>query len=225
MKQFSRYIKPSRIILVPILSVLSILTNAQSGSYSALPQYLYPEFSNAVLKMKDGKSLTSVMNYNMVTGNMVFEKDGKVYDLLNAGLIDTVYLHNSKFIRFGKAFYELIYAAPVSLFLHHKGDIVPAGKTGAYGTRTQTSSITSLSSISTESGYYNLALPSDLMVKVEQIYWVKMNDNMFSFTNLKQFLKIFPGREDELKEFIKSNHVRIERRDDIIELMDYCNGI
>ena len=225
MKQFSFRIKLSPAILSSMLAFLTIISNAQSDLHTDLPQFLYPEFSSAVIKTKDGKSLTSEMNYNMVTGNMVIEKNGNIYDFLNVGLIDTVFLHNSKFIRFGKAFCEVIYTAPVSLYLHHSGKVVPVGKQAGYGTTSQTSSITSISSISTDAGYYNLELPSSLMVRVENIYWVKTDSNMFSFTNLRQLLKIFPDREDELKKFIKSNHVKIERRDGIIKLMSYCNDI
>jgi hypothetical protein len=225
MEQFTFYIKPSRIIPTLMLLILSVCSNAQSNKYRALPQYLYTDFSSAFVKMKNGQSQTSQMNYNMVTGKMVFEKDGEVYDLINAEAVDTIFMNNSKFIPFGKAFYEIIYSAPITLFLDHKGDIVPAGKEGAYGTRTQTSSITNLSSISTESGYFNLELPPNLMVKVDLIYWVNKDYNMLSFTNLKQFLKIFPWQETELEKFIKSNRIKITRRDDLIKLMSYCNDI
>jgi len=225
MEQFSFYIKSPRIILTFVLIVLPILTNAQSNLYSGLPQYLYPEFSGAILKMKNGKHLTSEMNYNMVTGSMVFEREGKIYDLLNVGLIDTVYLQNSKFVHFGNVFYEIIFSAPISLFLHHKGTLVLAGKPAGYGTTSQTSSITNVSVISSNNGYYNLKLPPDLIVKVDLIYWVRKDNNLFSFTNMKQFLKIFPGNEVDLKKYIKKNHVKIERKNDLIKLMSYCNDI
>jgi hypothetical protein len=225
MEHFSFHKKSSRVIMTSILIVITILTSAQSYVHSNLPQYLYPEFSSAVIKMKNGKSVASELNYNMVTGNMVFEKDGDFYDFINPGLIDTIYLQDSKFIRFGKAFYEIIYPAPIPLFLHHKGNVVPVGKEAGYGTKSQTSSITNISSMSAQNGFYNLELPPNLMVTVDKIYWINLDNNMFSFMNLKQFLKIFPGKEDELKKYIKSNHIKIDRRDDIIKLMRYCNDI
>jgi hypothetical protein len=225
MKQYPFYIKSSRIILTSLFLILSVLTNAQTNDNIDLPQFLYPGFSSAVIKMKNGKSQASEMNYNMITGNMVIEKDGKYYDLLNTGSVDTVYLHNSKFIPYGNAFYEVIDAAAISLYLHHKGYTVHVGKQSAYGTTSQTSSITSMSSVSTKSGYYKLELPPDILVKVELVYWVNKDNNMSSFKNLKQFLKIFPAKNAELKEYIKSNNIKIDSRDDLIKLMSYCNDI
>ena len=225
MKQYPFYIKSSRIILTSLFLILSVLTDAQNNDNPDLPQFLYRGFSSGVIKMKNGKSQAMEMNYNMITGNMVIGKDGKYYDLLNTGSVDTVYLHNSKFIPYGNAFYEVIYAAAISLYLHHKGYTVHVGKQSAYGTTSQTSSITSMSSVSTKSGYYKLELPPDLEVKVDRIYWVNKDNNMLSFKTLKQFLKIFPGKEAELKKYIKSNHVKIDRRDDLNNLMSYCNDI
>jgi hypothetical protein len=225
MKQYPLPIRSPRIILTSLFVILCVLINAQTNENTNFPQLLYPGFSSGMIKMKNGKSQTSEMNYDMVTGSMVMEKDGQYFDLLNTGTIDTVYLHNSRFIPYGKAFYEVIYAAPITLFLHHKGYTVHAGKPGAYGTTSQTSSTVTMSSISTKSGYYKLELPPDILVKVELVYWVNKDNNMSSFKNLKQFLKIFPAKNAELKEYIKSNNIKIDSRDDLIKLMSYCNDI
>lgn len=225
MEQFSLHLKSSRAILTSMLLVLTILTNAQPNLDSALPQYLYPAFSLAILKMKNGNSQTSEMNYNMVTGNMVFIRDGKLYNLINTEIIDTVYLQNSEFVHFGKAFYEIILAAPIPLFLQNKGNLKSAGKPAGYDGTSETSSIATLSGISIENIRVNLKLPPDLIVKVDRIYWVRKDNNMLSFMNMKQFLKIFPGKEVEFKEYIKKNHIKIERRNDLIKLMSYCNDI
>jgi len=60
-------------------------------------------------------------------------------------------------------------------------------------------------------------------VKVDRIYRVRKNNNLFSFINMKQFLKIFPGKENEIKEYVKNNHIKMDRENDLIKLMVYCN--
>jgi hypothetical protein len=225
MKRLSLHLKSQAAILTLTLIIFSNSANAQHDSDSAFPQFLFPGFSQATLKMKDGNSQVLEMNYNKVSGKMVFKRNGKPYDLLNPEVVDTVYLQNVKFVRFGQAFYEEIFAAPVSLFLNHKGSLVSTGKPSGYGTTSQTSSISSLSGISTDNGYYNLELPPEFTVKDDPVYWIRKNNDWFSFTNIKQFLKIFPDKENDLKEFIKNNHIKIDRRDDLINLMSYCNKI
>jgi len=54
-------------------------------------------------------------------------------------------------------------------------------------------------------------------VKVDLIYWVRKDNNLFSFTNMKQFLKIFLVMRLTLKKYIKKNHVKIERKNDLIK--------
>lgn len=215
----------SQLFMTLMLIILTVVTRAQPNSDSPLLQYLYPDFSKAVVKMKNGQTRTAEMNYNMLTGNMVYKQEGKLYDLLNTEMIDTVVLYNSRFVRFGKAFYEVVVTEPLSLFIHHKGDLVPAGKPAGYGGTSQTSSVTSLSGISTGVGYYNLELPPDVIVKVDRIFWIRRNNEMFSFINKNQFLKIFPDKEGDLKEYMKKNRIKMESKVDLVKLMDYCNNI
>jgi len=225
MERFSMYLRLLRVIPTSLFSFLTIILTAQSNYDTPLPQYLYPEFSSAIVKMKNGNSLTAKMNYNMVTGNMVFVRDGKLYDLLNPETIDTVYLQNCKFVHFEKVFYEVIVAAPISLFLHHNGSLAPAGKPAGYGGTSHTSSITTLSGYQSGNAYYNLELPPDFIVKVDRVYWIRKDNNMSSFMNMKQFLKIFPDKESNLNEYIKKNHIKFERRNDLIKLTGYCNEL
>lgn len=43
-------------------------------------------------------------------------------------------------------------------------------------------------------------------------------------TSLPQFLKIFSGRENELKSFIKKNKIRFDKREHLVRLVQYCNS-
>jgi hypothetical protein len=59
---------------------------------------------------------------------------------------------------------------------------------------------------------------------------VRMNNGLNqsmrgSFINEKQFLKIFPDKESELKSFIKRNHIRFDRSEDVKTLIRYFNEL
>jgi hypothetical protein len=71
---------------------------------------------------------------------------------------------------------------------------------------------------------FNMKLSEDIIVKVDPIYWVKKENDKFSFVNERQFLKVFPGKEKEIKAFIKENHVKFEKQDDVIKLVQFCSG-
>lgn len=203
-----------------------MLLAAQSNSDGSNPQYLFPEFNNSTVLMKNGTSQNARMNYNIVTEKMVYEKDGKLYDLINPETIDTIYILNRKFIPRGKIFYEVILkGTPLTLFIQQKGTLLSAGTPAGYGGTSQVSATKSLSSVELSGGRYNLALPSDFIVNPSPVYWIRKENEMSSFLTEKQFLKIFPDKDKELKSFIKENRLKISNPDQLAKLVSYCNDI
>lgn len=175
--------------------------------------------------MKTGLSYYAVLNYNTVTENMVWEQDGKLLDLSNMAAVDTIFLQTRKFVPVNEVFYEVLVNAPISLFIQHKSDLVPAGSPSGYGGISQTTSIKNFSSVSLKSGTFNLEIPSDYTINPSSVYWIRKSNTMFSFLNKRQFLKIFGGENDEIEKFIKQNRLKTENRDDLIKLVNYCNEV
>ena len=93
-------------VALSIVLSLSLPLKAQNRSDGSSPQFLYPEFSMGRVKMKNGNFQTVLLNYNTVSEKMVFERDGKLYDMISIELIDTVFLQNSKYVQAGNAFFR-----------------------------------------------------------------------------------------------------------------------
>jgi hypothetical protein len=113
----------------------------------------------------------------------------------------------------------------MSLFVQHKGVLLPPGKPAGFGGTSQVSSSTYLSSVQLSSGYYNLALPADYEVKIDPVYWVRKDGRMMSYISEKQFLRLFPEDEADLKKFIKQNKIRFDRIPDMIKVAEFYNEI
>jgi hypothetical protein len=212
-------------IVVVILLGLSFNVRSQTTPDGSMPQFLFPNFTPGRIKMKNGQDQSIMLNYNTVSERLVYEKDGALFDLVNADMVDTAYLQEKKFIPAGKTFQEVLLVAPISLLIQYKGNLLPPGTPAGYGGTSQTSATTRLTSIQLASGYYNLKLPVDYIVNVDKIYWLKRNFDTFSFLNERQFLKIFPENEKELKDFIRKNKVKFERAPTVVKLIEYCNQI
>jgi hypothetical protein len=217
-----RILAGKTIIVVLILCLNSEL-RSQPGSESSSPQFLFPEFSLGIVKMKNGKSQTTSLNYNTVSERMVYDRSGQIYDIMNPEQIDTVILSERKFIPYGKIFNEVLLIARISLFVEFKGELIPPGAPAGYGGTSQVSNTKYVSSVQLSGGYYNLKLPSDYLVKVDPVYWIRKDSLMSSFVSERQFLKIFPDKESELKHFIKQNKIRFEQVPDLIRLIGFCN--
>jgi len=198
---------------------------AQTNSDGTTPQFLLPEFITSTVLMKNGLKQDILLNYNIVFEKMVYLKDEQFYDIMNTEMIDTVYLNNRKFVPGEKCFQEVILAAPITFFIQHTGELLPPGTPAGYGGTSQVSNTKMMTYVQLSQGYYNIELPINFSVKTVPIYWARHEKNMSSFVNVKQFMKIFPDEEAELKQFIKENHIKFERQSDIIMLAEYVNRI
>ena len=211
-------------LIILVISIPGYVTGQETRT-GPKPQYLFTDFSQCKLKMKDNHVKTSVMNYNTVTGCMVFVRDDEYFDLLNPEMVDTIYLNDRLFIPVGNAFYEVLQSGPVSLFIQHKGEVLPPGKPAAYGGTSQTSSSDYATTINLSGGQYNLPLPTDFKVRLATIYWIRKDNEWLDFTTGNQFLKLFPEKKDPLKKFIKENRLKMNNPEHVKKIVDYSVSI
>jgi hypothetical protein len=216
-------------VVVPSLIAVILSTvvpvSGQSNTDGSMPQFLFRDFSPALVIMKNGSRSGAMMNYNIVTEKMVYTLNQEFYDMMNTELVDTIHLNNSKFVPLGRIFHEVAAEGPVPFFIQHKGTLMSAGAPAGYGGTSQVSNTKSLSSVELPGGYYNLSLPRDFTVSFSTVYWIRRGKDYEDFTGERQFLKLFPGKEKELKDFIKKNKIKFDKPSTIGELGKYCNGI
>jgi len=218
---------PTRFLLLTWILPLTIpgYLFSQTTKEEPKPQYLFTDFTVSRVKMKNNSIITDLMNYNIVTEKMVFVKNDKYFNLTNYQMIDSIYLNGYVFVPVGKVFYEVLVSGSVSLYIQHKGDLLPPGKPAGYGGTSQTSASSSLSSISTSAGQYNLSIPSDYTVRVANTYWIRKDNEWFDFSNEKQFLKLFPEKSAQLKSFIKENHLKIGNPEHLKKIVAYSKNL
>jgi hypothetical protein len=203
----------------------SLMLYGQPKRPAQMPQYLFPDFSSSQVKMKDGRIQNTIMNYNMVSEGMVFVENEKYFDMMNPELVDTVYLQLKKFIPFGNSFLEMLQSKPIALFIQHKGELEDAGVPSGYGGTTKTTASNYIANIDRSKATFNLPIPENYTVKVSKIYWIRKDDKMIDFQNEKQFLKLFPDKSDLIKAFIKKNRLKINKPDNLIQIVNYTSTL
>lgn len=212
------------LLIIGLFGIISCLY-PQSEQLNNLPQFLFPEFVKSKIKMKKGKDLTLMLNYNLVTEKMIFLQKDQVFDLINYEGVDTVYLNGGRFVPNGNVFYEVFPGSHITFFIQHRGSLLSPPKPAPYGGTSEVSSSTYLTRINLGQDVYNMKLKGELRVRYDPLYWVKLNNTMFCFTGEKQFLKVFAGNEDKLKLFIKNNKLKFDNHDDMLKIWSYCNEI
>jgi hypothetical protein len=224
MKTFSQRLL--KYAMATIGGTISLLLYSQSNADGTMPQYYFTNFSDATLIMKSGKMQNQIINYNILTGLMVFQKGDKFYDITNPETIDTVLIQNCKFVPVGKYFYEVVHKGKMySYYIQHTGHLTEPGKPVGYGGTSKIASTSYVSTANLGGMQWNIALPKDFEVIPSSVYWIKAGNSWFDFETEKQLLKLFPDKISQMKEFIKANKVKIDKPESMVKLIEYLNTL
>ena len=185
--------------------------------------YLFPEFTQGVVLMKSGTKNNALLNYNLLTEEMVFEDKGKKFSLgkEEQELVDTVFIKNRKFFKLNNTFIEFIYHSKFDLYAEHKCSVKQTGKPAGYGGTSETSAITSYSSYLSGGLVYELKLPNGYETKPYNYYWLKKNGGLNKFMNMRQLMKLYDDKEDLFKAYIKKNEVIFNNQESMVQLIKY----
>ena len=218
-------IKTPLMLLFVIVTICftDIKLQAQNEAELIASHYVFPAFSIATVKMKDGNIGKAMMNYNMLTEEMIFENDGIMLAVDSLNSIDTIYLESRQFVPHNKMFYEVLVIAPVSLFMQHRCNLIQAGSPSGYGGTTETGAATSRSSLTNSGRAYKLTLPSEYHVTYATQLWIRKDDIFYKANTNRQIMKIFPEKSKDIKQIIKQNKLDLKNADDLILLVIRIN--
>ena len=212
-------------LLYIIISLQALVAIAQPERSDTLAQYLFPSFTRGIVKARNGTTYSLVMNYNVVTGKMVFLQKGICLDLANPEAVDTVLLEGARFIAGEGCFLEVIFTGKISFFARHGGKIAaPEVETG-YGTKSESTIAHLYQGLDVPGGVYNIRLPDGYKVRNETSYLLQKGSDRVMFMNENQLVKALPGHEKEIKDFIKLKRLKISRRADLVQIADFCNSL
>lgn len=211
--------------LILLLFLAAIKTEAQPGAVQNPDQFVFPEFSIGIMKMKNQERTPLALNYNVVTERMVFRQKNQLFDVINYSLVDTVYINQRKFVPFENVFYEVLVSAPVSLFIQHKGKIRTPPRPAAYGGTSEVSSSTYINNLQLNGDVYRMGNGEPVIIEPDPIIWIRKDDKMFPVLNKNSLLKIFSDRKNEIKEFITAKGVDPKNPGHLIGVVNYYNGL
>ncbi len=211
--------------------ILSFDLSGQDNKGNPLPHFLFPSFKEGLVIMKDGINFSTLLNYNMVDEKMITELNGTYRYSTNPQLIDSIHLENRVFVPVENAFYEILSSGWVTFFLQNRSNYTPKGTDIGYGAKSQSVGPTQQRRFELTKVIYQygavayIDLPPNVEVTPTSVFWVRKNDKLEKFSSERQFLKIFPEYESELKEYIKKENINIKSREDVIRLGIYCNEL
>jgi hypothetical protein len=209
----------------PSASQPTVTVKAGTKIIDYFPQrerYRYPAFIDGIAVFKGGTYTESRFNYNVLYGAMEFIQKGDTLAIANANQIKMVIIETDTFY-FDNGYLEVLFSnGSCKLALKDYVKIVDTKKQAAYGMTSSTGSITSYSSISSSPGsFYKLVVNDDLVVRKEKEYYLYTPENGFLLFKKSNLMQSFPGKEDEIKQYLKQNKVDFGRESDLMDLMKF----
>jgi hypothetical protein len=189
-----------------------------------LTHYLFPEFSKGYVLMKNGMKSEALLNFNSLTEEMIFENKGTKLAMSQLDNIDTIFIHDRKFVPINNKYLELVYQSKYTLFAEHKCSIKDPGKPAGYGGTSQTSATSSYTSYFSGGQVYELQLPDGFQTKPFVDYWLLKDGKMNKFLSLRQLSKFFTDKEALFNIYVKKQDVKYADEESLIELIKFLEA-
>lgn len=207
-------------LLLSFLFSSAVFAQRVENKDSSSP-YLFPEFRQGKVKLKRGGEVNALLNYYTISQEMLFEQQGNRLVLAELETIDTVLIDGRRFIPVEKVFCEVLTTSTIPLLAKHSASLIHGGAPVAYGDNSGFA--TSLSNISSAGRVYSLKLPDNYTTLPRTDYWLKKKGKYYEANNVKQILRVFPSKEDDIREFIRSNNIDLKKQEDLVKLILFCS--
>ncbi len=198
------------------------MTYAQQ-SPQEISHYVFPEFENGTVLMKNGTKNEVSINYNTISEEMLFEKRGikLAFGKAESQLVDTIFVANRKFVTINEKFVELLTDADYTLFAEYRCKLNRGGRPSGYGSTSQTTAITSYSSLAGDNTLYQLKLPSNYEIEPYIEYWIKKDGQLNQFDSKQNLKNFYKEKKDLYKTYNKDHKVDYNNTTHIIDLVNY----
>lgn len=207
--------------LFSLIFSLWIIVGYSQVKVLELTHYLFPEFVKGIVLLKNGEKNETMLNYNSLTEEMIFDNRGIKLALSQLDQVDTVYINDRKFFTINNKFVELIYHSKIDLYAEYKCDLKDPGKPSGYGGTSQTAATTTYSSFFSGSQAYEMKLPESYETKSFTFYWLKKDGKLDKFVSIRQLMRLFEDQEDIFKKFVKKYNVKYNNQGSIVQLIIY----
>jgi len=186
--------------------------------------FLLPKFTDGLIKMKDGNLASGKLNYNTVVDEMQFIGDkNEILSVADPSQVVLITIGDRKFYYLKNYFFELVADGNILLFsrIHVKRF---EEKIGAYGGTSSTSSITSVSSYTSDNGTLTkLNAGVKVSLQTEVVYYIALNGKYKLVLTKNDLFKLFPANKDQIKQEMDKQNIQFDSVDSFKKIIDFIN--
>jgi hypothetical protein len=180
--------------------------------------YVTPEFAPGRIYYRNGEFSNGVFNIAAIDQTLRFKDDeGKILSIVDNGDVARVTIGNKLFLHLSNGYAEVIdYSPEVFLCVIKRLVFKKDAQKGAFGMRSETTSISSISHVSDDLGStYILSSTAEHRRTETLLLYAKKR----TYTpSKKSFIKLFPGSKEVIESYLSAHDVDFGSLKDVSEL-------
>lgn len=201
------------------LFVSHVATAQTPAPGAALLHYALDSFSTGTVLLKDGTSSQQTLNYNTITGEMIFVSAGKYLAIANPEDVDTVFIGQRKFVPVATKFCEWLGGTQPALFAEYTCAVKNFGTDAGFG-KTNSSAASPLTNMAHSGKIYELTLPADFELEPATTYFLRSKGKFYKLTNAQQAAKAIPAKKSRVDEWLKTHPSKFSNSDEAVAFVN-----
>ena len=205
---------------IPVLLLMVFNTaKAQTANRSVvLLHYALDSFSTGKVLLKNGTSSPQILNYNTLTGEMIFVSANQYMAIASPQDVDTVYIAHHKFVPVANKFCEWLGGSQPALLKEYTCTIKEPELEAGFG-KTNSTATSALNSLIHSGGAYQLTLPSDFDLLPGKTFYLRSKGKFYKLTSAQQAAKALPAKEQLIGEWLKTHPSKFANEEEMIRFV------
>lgn len=191
--------------------------------------YLHPAFQQSKVLFTNGGTNTSLLNYNLLTGEIEFiNKAGDTLALSNMASIQTISLGEDVFVHDPVTQHVLAKVEEfenLSVFVKKKYELKDRKQIGAYGMPTTSTSPTNVREYMADNTMYRFSGNEEVIYAVEPTYYLQDQNKLFHVATRANLLRLTANHKNEVEKFLKNNRINFKSGQDLKKVLEFYSGL
>ena len=179
-------------------------------------RYRYPDFKPGKLVYINGKFSSANFNYNLLLGEIEYIQSSDTMRLMNKD-VSLIEIGQDTFF-YDNGYIELIYGGRIKVGLHQYIKLKDILRKGAMGSTNRSVAIDTYNSVPLDNNLYGIIPNEDWVFRKTEEYFFSVQSGEFLPFNRRNVLKIFPEQKKIIEEYLKSEKISFDSRDDLLQL-------
>lgn len=205
----------------------SFTVSAGSSVEACIPtaeRYRYPEFTSGEVLFKTGTKTEAKLNFNFLAKEMEYLQGKDTLAIANKNEILQIVVAGDTFL-IDKSYLELIISGKVMVAAKQYYNLKEVQKKDSYGAAGSSSATDSYSSILANGKTYSLITNEDRVYQKMSEYYIATAPGGFVPFTKKKVIQLFPQEKDAIQDYLKSNKINFESREDLMRFAGYLSGL